>query len=258
MGAAAKSSVALALLGAASFALWQSGITLDEISTNARSMIDQFEVVLLEAGAMGPVYVFCIYLVTTVFMLPLWGFHMTCGWVYGTFWSALLIASTQAICSGVALMMSRYVVGPHIRGFLERKYGRKFAAIDKAVSKEGLKITLLLRLSPIIPFGINNYLCGVTGIKLWEFVVGTFLGVLPGTTAYCNLGAMGKTALDKGTTPLQKGAMGLGLVAALAVIKLLSDLATKALRDAGIGDNEEGETVGAASSSQDKLEKKKA
>ena len=134
--------------------------------------------------------------------------------------------------------MSRHVVGPYIRDRLVRKYGKKFAAIDNAVGREGLKITLLLRLSPLIPFGMNNYVCGCTGMKLWEFVVGTFFGVLPGTTAYCNLGAMGKTALDKGTTPLQKGVMALGFVAALAVVYLLSELAKDALKEAGIDDDE--------------------
>lgn len=157
--------------------------------------------------------------------------------MYGTGWAALLIASTQAICSGVALSVSRYIVGPYIRGFLERKYGKKFQAIDKAVGKDGLKITLLLRLSPLIPFGMNNYVCGITQMKLWEFVVGTFFGVLPGTTAYCNLGSLGKTALDQGTTTLQKAVMALGLVAALATIKFLSDLATTALGEAGISDD---------------------
>mmetsp|Transcript_16616 Transcript_16616/g.47303 ORF Transcript_16616/g.47303 Transcript_16616/m.47303 type:complete len:265 (+) Transcript_16616:53-847(+) len=214
-----------------------------------KAKMDNFEEVLLAAGPMGPVYVFGVYLVTTIFMLPLWGFHMTCGWVYGTFWSSLLIATTQAFCAGAAFSTSRYVVGPYIRGFLVRKYGKKYDAIDSAVSKEGLKITLLLRLSPIVPFGINNYLCGVTKMKLWEFVLGTWLGVLPGTTAYCNLGAMGKTALDGGTTPLQKAVMALGVVAALAVIKLLSDLATKALKDAGIDDDDSSAASKAADAS---------
>lgn len=204
-----------------------------------RAQMGSLEDVLLEAGMWGPVYVFGVYMVTTIFMLPLWGFHMTCGYVYGTFWSALLIASTQALCAGGAFSVSRYVVGGHIRGWLERTYGKKFAAIDKAVGEQGLKITLLLRLSPLIPFGINNYVCGITEMKLWEFVAGTFFGVLPGTTAYCNLGALGKTALDEGTTPLQKGVMAIGLVAALAVVKVLSDLATNALKEAGISDDDD-------------------
>mmetsp|Transcript_17818 Transcript_17818/g.28846 ORF Transcript_17818/g.28846 Transcript_17818/m.28846 type:complete len:244 (+) Transcript_17818:335-1066(+) len=209
---------------------------LGRFAQNAKGKMDNLEDVLLETGAMGPVYVFLIYLVTTVFMLPLWGFHMTCGWVYGTVKSALLISVTQALCSGAAFSMSRYVVGPYIRSFLVKRYGKKFEAIDKAVGREGLKITILLRLSPIIPFGMNNYVCGITEMKLWEFVFGTWVGVLPGTTTYCYLGSLGKTALDNGTTPVQRVIMVVGFIAAIWTIKFMSDLATKALKDAGIDD----------------------
>ncbi|GBG33430.1 Transmembrane protein 64 [Hondaea fermentalgiana] len=257
-------SVKVALVGGvtaaavAAAALWQSGMTVEEVIVLAKDQMDNLEDVLRELGPVkGPFLLFIIYVISTIFMLPLWGFHMTTGYVYGTFYAAMLIATTQALAAGAAFTMSRYVVGPYVRGFLERKYGRKFFAIDRAVSDEGLKITLLLRLSPLIPFGMNNYLCGITQMKLWEFVVGTWLGVLPGTTAYCNVGAMGKTALDKGTTPLQKGVMVLGLCAGLAVVKILSDLSSKALKDAGIGDEgaEDANKSAAVSSPESKKSK---
>ena len=126
-------------------------------------------------------------------MLPLWGFHMTCGFVYGTFWSALLISVTQAVCAGAAFLTSRYVARPFIKERLHKYFGKKYDAIDRAVGKQGFKIILLLRLSPIIPFGINNYICGCTQMRFWDFVLGTWLGILPGTTAYCNLGAIGES-----------------------------------------------------------------
>lgn len=198
----------------------------------------ELETTLVEMGPYGPLLLFMVYLVSTVFMLPLWGFHMIAAFVYGSFYSALFISITQAICAGAAFSVSRYLVGPYIRGFLQRKYGKKFTAIDAAVGDDGFRIVLLLRLSPIIPFGVNNYICGCTQMKLWEFVLGTWLGVLPGTSVYCHMGAMGKNVMEKGATIEQKIVMGIGFVAALAVIKLLSDLSTKALKEAGIDDEE--------------------
>lgn len=49
------------------------------------TLVNDYERLLLNAGLLGPVYLFLIYLVTTVFMLPLWGFHVTTGYAYGTF-----------------------------------------------------------------------------------------------------------------------------------------------------------------------------
>ena len=120
----------------------------------AKENVSNLKQTLLEAGYWGPIIIFGLYLVTTVFMLPLWGFHMTCGYVYGTFYSSLLISVTQAVCAGAAFLTSRYIARPFIQKRLEKYFGKKYHAIDKAVSKQGFKIILLLRLSPIIPFGI--------------------------------------------------------------------------------------------------------
>jgi uncharacterized membrane protein YdjX (TVP38/TMEM64 family) len=223
------------------------GIDTEAISSQIKTYMDSLEDILLAAGPYGPLYVFALYMVSTIFMLPLWGFHMTCGYVYGTLGSALLISSTQALAAGAAMSVSRYVVRPYVQGFMQRKYGKKFEAIDKAVSEDGLKITLLLRLSPLIPFGINNYMCGCTRMKVWQFVVGTFFGVLPGTTVYCHMGAMGKMVSEGGTTVVQKVLMGVGFAAALYVIHLINGIATKALKEAGIdSDDNNNETETAA------------
>merc|ERR1719453_1291960 len=96
-------------------------------------------------------------------------------------------------------------------------------------------ITLLIRLSPILPFGVSNYVCGCTQIPLWQWIVGTFFGVLPGTTAYCNLGAMGKQAVG-GTTPLQKAVLGIQVVAGLGAVWYLNKVAVEALEKEGISD----------------------
>ena len=205
----------------------------------AKDFTDTFSERLISAGVWGPIMLFSVYLVTTVLMLPLWGFHVAAGYAYGTFYSALFISTTQAICAGAAFLCSRYVAKPYITELLERWYGDKYRAIDAAVSKRGLYITVLLRLSPLIPFGVNNYLCGCTRIKVWQWVVGTFLGVLPGTSTYCYLGSIAKELASDDVDPtgiaLKKTMMCVQFCAGAAVCWYLNRLAVAALREAGIG-----------------------
>jgi uncharacterized membrane protein YdjX (TVP38/TMEM64 family) len=68
----------------------------------------------------------------------------------------------------------------------------QWRAIDRAINKEGFKVVLLLRLSPLLPFALSNYLYGLTSVDFWSFVSATFLGFSPGTLAIVYAGSAGK------------------------------------------------------------------
>merc|ERR1712008_385208 len=61
-------------------------------------------------------------------------------------------------------------------------------ALDNALEQKGLWIVILLRLSPIIPFNVLNYVLGVTNVRFWHYSVAC-LAMLPGTMLYVFLGA---------------------------------------------------------------------
>jgi uncharacterized membrane protein YdjX (TVP38/TMEM64 family) len=116
----------------------------------------------------------------------------------------------------------------------------RFAAIDAAIEHQGLKVVLLLRLSPVFPFSVLNYALGLTGVRLRDYVLGSFLGMLPGTILYVYLGSLVTTAaaLGGGGGPSTSGQRALywaGLGATLIVTVLMTRLARRALRSA-LGD----------------------
>lgn len=57
---------------------------------------------------------------------------------------------------------------------------KRFAAIDRAISRNGLKFVTLLRLSPLLPLAVSNYLYGLTSVDLGSYVLGSWIGMLPG------------------------------------------------------------------------------
>ena len=69
---------------------------------------------------------------------------------------------------------------------------KRFAAIDRAISKNGFKFVVLLRLSPLLPLAASNYLYGLTSVDLGRYVLGSWLGMLPGTYAYVTAGETGE------------------------------------------------------------------
>jgi uncharacterized membrane protein YdjX (TVP38/TMEM64 family) len=106
--------------------------------------------------------------------------------------------------------------------------------LDKAVGKSGFKILVLLRLSPIIPFSISNYIYGASSINFPAYFWGTLLGFIPGTIGFVYSGMVGQELLSgQGTQPWYVYAGGAALL--LGVLKVVADVAgdlVEAMEDA--------------------------
>jgi uncharacterized membrane protein YdjX (TVP38/TMEM64 family) len=110
----------------------------------------------------------------------------------------------------------------------------KFQAIDEAVRKEGLKIVLLTRLSPIFPFTLLNYAYGVTGVSLKDYLLGC-AGMIPGTIMYVYIGSLAGSLATIGTSApatnpaLQWTIRLIGFIATVAVTFYVTKIARQAL-----------------------------
>ena len=67
-----------------------------------------------------------------------------------------------SIGATIAMILGRFVFKEYVQK-LSEKYPT-IKALDKAIDSEGLKLILLLRLCPLIPFNAMNYLMGITSI----------------------------------------------------------------------------------------------
>jgi uncharacterized membrane protein YdjX (TVP38/TMEM64 family) len=112
------------------------------------------------------------------------------GLVWGTFWS--VIAATMGAIA--AFGVTRYLLQNWAqKTFSHHRALRKF---HRASLKNPLKFVLFVRLAPIFPFNLANFLFGLTVIQWKPYVLGTFLGIIPGTFTYTWLGISGKQAIE--------------------------------------------------------------
>lgn len=109
----------------------------------------------------------------------------------------------------------------------------KWKAIDGAIAKEGFKVILLLRLSPLLPFAVSNYLYGITSVDFASFFFATFIGFAPGTLGIVYAGSVGKAFFaDGGTLPWYVfGAGGLVIILAAQTLAKVAGDAIKAIED---------------------------
>lgn len=185
-------------------------------------------------GALGGVVFIAIYIIATLAFLPAAILTLGAGVIFGVIWGSLYVFIGATLGAVAAFLVGRYLA----RGWVKQKISsyKKFANIDQAVSKEGLKIVFLIRLSPLFPFNLLNYALGVTSVSLKDYFLAS-VGMIPGTIMYVYLGHLaGDLALIGNKSQPDNMILHwviqiIGLIATIAVTVYVTKIAKKALKE---------------------------
>ncbi len=104
---------------------------------------------------------------------------------------------------------------------MARKAGGRLRDFVQGVEAEGWRFVAFVRLVPLFPFNLVNYALGLTRIPLVQYVLASYLCMLPGALAYAYLGFAGREAAAGGEGLLQKGLIALALLATAAFLPKL-------------------------------------
>ncbi|MEB3151289.1 MAG: TVP38/TMEM64 family protein [Sphaerospermopsis sp.] len=185
-------------------------------------------------GAVGGFAFIGLYIIATVAFLPGSILTLGAGVVFDVIWGSIYVFIGATLGATAAFLVGRYLA----RSWVANKIAGndKFRAIDEAVGREGLKIVLLTRLSPIFPFNLLNYAYGLTKVSLKDYFLGS-VGMIPGTIMYVyicslagNLATIGSE--NQPTNPTVQWAIRIiGLIATIAVTLYVTKIARKALEE---------------------------
>jgi uncharacterized membrane protein YdjX (TVP38/TMEM64 family) len=195
-------------------------------------------------GTWGPVLVGAAFIPVCLFFLPGSPLTLFGGFAFGqTFRGLALVAA--CISAGSTLgATAAFLVGRSVaRDWIEKRVAAhpRFRALDAAVAEQGFKIVLLTRLSPAFPFNLLNYSFGLTRVSLRDYVLASWIGMLPGTILFAYLGSTVGALADVVAgkvekSPAQQALFYTGLAATLAVTILVTRIARRALAQAVPGD----------------------
>lgn len=184
-------------------------------------------------GVWGPFFLAIFYVIATVFFLPGSLLTLGAGALFGVAkgFPAVWIGATLGACA--AFLVGRTVA----RQWVAEKVARnpKFAAIEEAVSREGFKIVLLLRLSPVFPFNLLNYALGLTKVSFGHYALASFIGIIPGGLMYVYIGSTAGSlaAVAAGQVEGGLGAQVLkivGLIVTVVVTAYVTRIARRSLK----------------------------
>ena len=187
----------------------------------------------------GALVFILLYAVWVTLLLPgVWA-SMLAGALYGTWWGSLIVFIGACLGAEAAFLLGRTWLRGWAMGRLEAF--PKLQAVEQAVSREGLKLVLLTRLSPAFPFSLLNLAYGLSEVSLRDYTLG-LIGIIPGTILFCGLGALaGDVArfgdvLSGEADPFTWTLRVVGIAATVASVWLVGRAAQRALKAAQSSD----------------------
>jgi uncharacterized membrane protein YdjX (TVP38/TMEM64 family) len=194
--------------------------------------IEQIEATLVRIQAFGGLGVVIFagiqVLVAVVGLLPASLIGIAAGAIYGTAVGFAISSISTMLGAVIAFSLSRSLLRPFIAQILRRR--TRLQNLDTVMARDGWRIVLLLRLSPIMPFAATSYALGLSSISVRDYCIGS-LAALPALLGYVILGSLttaGLAAISQRSGPLQWTLLGLGIVATTLITWRIGKLAIMA------------------------------
>jgi uncharacterized membrane protein YdjX (TVP38/TMEM64 family)/rhodanese-related sulfurtransferase len=168
-------------------------------------------------GSWAPIGYVIIFALATVAFVPGAIFALIGGALFGPVWGSLWNVLGATLGATVAFLVARYIVGD----LVGHKAGGLLKRLIDGVDAEGWRFVAFVRLVPLFPFNLSNYVLGLTRIPLHHYVIATLVCMVPGAVAYTWLGHAGRGALTGEADAVRYGLLALGLLAAIALLPRL-------------------------------------
>ena len=204
--------VSIALI-VVSLLLVSRSLPLADLVAGLRAWIDSL-------GIVGPAVYVGVYIAATVLFVPGLILTVASGAIFGLGTGFLVVNVGATIGAGLAFLIARYVAREKMAEIAAAN--RKFDAIDSAIAEGGWKIVAMLRLSPAVPFNLQNYLFGLTPVSFRAYFLTSWIAMMPGTFLYVYIGHITGTAFGgpREKTTAEWAALVIVLVATVAQSRL--------------------------------------
>ncbi|CAK8563558.1 unnamed protein product [Lathyrus sativus] len=147
-----------------------------------------------DLGKWGPLALAVAYIPLTILAVPASVLTLGGGYLFGLP-IGIIADSIGATIGAVAAFLLGGTIGKSFVVAKLKDYPQ-FRSVSIAIQTSGFKIVFLLRLVPLLPFNMLNYLLSVTPVSLWEYALASWLGMMPITVALVYAGTTLKDLSD--------------------------------------------------------------
>lgn len=160
-----------------------------------------------------------VYTLVVAFSLP-GGLLMTVagGFLFGQFLTTFLVVISATAGAVAVFLAAKTILGDLLRA----KVGGKLALLEAGFRRNAFSYLLVLRLVPLFPFFVVNLVPAFLGMPLRTYAIATFLGIIPATFVFAQLGTGLASILESGDDFELANALTGDVIAALAGLAVLA------------------------------------
>jgi uncharacterized membrane protein YdjX (TVP38/TMEM64 family) len=129
-----------------------------------------------------------VYLTMAILAMPVWWLQILSGYCFGLIGGIAMSQICYPLAAVITRNLAHWLAGQYVHEKLEAKR-EKLRRLDEKLGHNGLLVVMAVRLSHVIPFGLSNYVFGLSRISTKDIAVGSFLGGFPAASLYATLGA---------------------------------------------------------------------
>jgi uncharacterized membrane protein YdjX (TVP38/TMEM64 family) len=188
-----------------------AGGTAAALSLRGNVTTDEIRAWVASLGAWAPVGFVVIYTVATVVMVPGGMFDLAGGALFGPYLGSVLDLIGGTLGAAASFLVARYLA----RDWVQIRTGPRLQKIMRSVDEDGWQFVAFLRLVPIFPYNIVNYLLGLTRIPFHHYVLATVVFMAPSTVAYTWIGYASRELIAGDTGTIRYALIVLGILGTL-------------------------------------------
>ena len=170
-------------------------------------------------GVIAALIYMLIYAVAIAFSLPGGAvLTITGGFLFGSAWGTVCVVFAATVGATALFLIAKTSFGDALRA----KAGPALQRMQDGFQDGALSYLLVLRLVPLFPFFLVNLVPAFLGVSLRVYVIGTFIGIIPGTFVFATVGAGLGSVFDQGGEFSAAGILTPQIITALVGLAVLA------------------------------------
>ena len=191
--------------------------TFESLTENRERIVD----ILASHRVSGVILYIAIYsTAVTLFVPGALVLTIAGGFIFGTWYGTLYVVLGATIGATGNFMIAKTLLGNTLRN----RAGSTLLKMEAGFQEKAITYLLTLRLIPVFPFYLVNVVPALLGVSLRSYLIGTFVGIIPGSFVYANIGVGLDSIFEKNKEITIQGVLTPEILAALIGLALLAFL----------------------------------